>query len=167
MASRSLKPLYYPLVLLGLAGIGVGILQAASPSLLRSMLGQFSVFAPTGAGLTVMEKTPILAPQGTFTLSMAWANFTTSFFISFIALVMLAFVVVRQRSAEKTVFLVWTIVMLLAVLGQRRFGYYYAINAALLTGYFSWKMLDLAGLGKLLAKPREVVEEVKKFRKKS
>jgi dolichyl-diphosphooligosaccharide--protein glycosyltransferase len=161
MASRSLKPSYYPLVLLGLAGIGVGILQAASPSLLRSMLGQFSVFAPTGAGLTVMEKTPILAPQGTFTLSMAWANFTTSFFISFIALVMLAFVVVRQRSAEKTVFLVWTIVMLLAVLGQRRFGYYYAINAALLTGYFSWKMLDLAGLGKLL-----VVEEVKKFRKK-
>jgi dolichyl-diphosphooligosaccharide--protein glycosyltransferase len=78
MVSRSFKPFYYPLVLLGLAGIGVAILQAANPSLLRSMLGQFSVFAPTGAGLTVMEKTPILAPQGAFTLSMAWANFTTN-----------------------------------------------------------------------------------------
>jgi asparagine N-glycosylation enzyme membrane subunit Stt3 len=56
--------------------------------------------------------------------------------------------------------------MLLAVLGQRRFGYYYTVNAALLTGYFSWRMLDLAGLRKLLAKPREAVEAVKKFRKK-
>jgi len=166
MASRALKPVYYPLVLLGLAGIGLAILHAANPSLLGSMLHQFYIFSPSGASLTVMEATPILAPQGTFTLSMAWANFTTSFFISFIALIMLAFVVVKQRSADKTVFLVWSVVMLVAVLGQRRFGYYYAINAALLSGYFSWKMLDIAGLGKLLTKPREVVEAVKKFKKK-
>jgi len=36
----------------------------------------------------------------------------------------------------------------------------------LLTGYFSWKMLDIAGLGKLLAKSKEVVGAVKKFKKK-
>jgi len=113
-----------------------------------------------------MEVTGLLFPQGTFTFGMAWANFTTSFFISFIALVMLAFALVKERSAHKTLFLVWNVVMLLAVLGQRRFGYYYAVNAALLTGYFSWKMLDIAGLGKLLAKPKEVVETVKKFKKK-
>jgi oligosaccharyl transferase (archaeosortase A-associated) len=166
MAGRSWKPVYYPLVLLGLAGIGLAILRAINPSLLRSMLAQFSIFAPSGAGLTVMEKTGILFPHGTFTLSMAWANFTTSFFIAFIALVMLAFVVVKQRSADKTLFLVWSVVMLVAVLAQRRFGYYYAVNAALLTGYFSWKMLDIAGLSKLLAKPKEVVEAVKEFKKK-
>jgi asparagine N-glycosylation enzyme membrane subunit Stt3 len=62
--------------------------------------------------------------------------------------------------------LVWSIIMLIAVLGQRRFGYYFAINAALLTGYFSWKMLDIAGLSKLLAKSKEVVGTVKKFKKK-
>jgi dolichyl-diphosphooligosaccharide--protein glycosyltransferase len=60
--------------------------------------------------------------------------------------------------------------MLIAVLSQRRFGYYYAVNAALLTGYFSWKMLDIAGLSKLLAKSKEVSKEVvgavKKFKKK-
>ena len=57
--------------------------------------------------------------------------------------------------------------MLLAVLGQRRFGYYYAVNAALLTGYFSWKMLDLVGLRKLLAKPKAVVETtIRKFKKR-
>jgi asparagine N-glycosylation enzyme membrane subunit Stt3 len=130
------------------------------------MFGLFGIFRESGAMLTVMEATPILFPQGTFTLSMAWANFTTSFFISFIALVMLVFAIVKQRSADKTFFLVWSVIMLLAVLGQRRFGYYYAVNAALLTGYFSWKMLDLAGLNKLLTKPKEVVEAVKKFKKK-
>jgi oligosaccharyl transferase (archaeosortase A-associated) len=167
MSARSWKPFYYPLVLLGLTGISLGILHAASPSLLGSMLSRFSIFAQTGARLTIMEATPLLAPQGTFTFSMAWANFTTSFFISLIALVMLVFALVKERSVHKTLFLVWSVVMLLAVLGQRRFGYYFAINAALLTGYFSWKMLDLAGLSKLLAKPKEVVETtVKKFKKK-
>jgi len=130
------------------------------------MLAAFGIFREAGAMLTVMEATPILFPQGTFTLSMAWSNFTTSFFISFITLVMLVFVIVKQRSADKTLFLVWSVVMLLAVLGQRRFGYYFAVNAALLTGYFSWKMLDLAGLNRLLTKPKEVVEAVKKFKKK-
>jgi dolichyl-diphosphooligosaccharide--protein glycosyltransferase len=56
--------------------------------------------------------------------------------------------------------------MLMAVLGQRRFGYYYAVNAALLTGYFSWKMLDIAGLRKLLAKSKAVVGAVKRFKKR-
>jgi len=166
MTARAWKPVYYPLVLLGLTGIGLAILHAINPSLLQSMLGRFSIFTPTGARLTIMEVTGILFPQGTFTLSMAWANFTTSFFISFIALAMLAFVVVKERSADKTLFLVWSVVMLLAVLGQRRFGYYYAINAALLTGYFSWKMLDIAGLSKLLAKSKEIVGAVKKFKKR-
>jgi oligosaccharyl transferase (archaeosortase A-associated) len=166
MAARGWKPYYYVLVLLGLTGIGLGILHAVNPSLLGSMLGRFSIFTPSGARLTIMEVTGILFPQGTFTLSAAWSNFTTSFFISFIALVMLVFALVKERSADKTLFLVWSVVMLLAVLGQRRFGYYYAVNAALLTGYFSWKMLDLAGLRKLLTKPKEVVEVVKKFKKK-
>jgi oligosaccharyl transferase (archaeosortase A-associated) len=166
MAARAWKPVYYPLVLLGLTGIGLGLLHAINPSLLGSMLGNFSIFTPTGARLTIMEVTGLLFPQGTFTFGMAWANFTTAFFISFVALVMLAFALVKERSAHKTLFLVWNVVMLMAVLGQRRFGYYYAVNAALLTGYFSWKMLDIAGLSKLLAKPKEVVETVKKFRKK-
>ena len=33
--------------------------------------------------------------------------------------------------------------MLLATLGQRRFAYYLAVNAALLTGYISWRFLKI------------------------
>jgi oligosaccharyl transferase (archaeosortase A-associated) len=166
MAGKALKPVYYPLVLLGLLGIGLAALHAINPSLLQSMLGRFSIFTPGGARLTIMEVEPLLFPGGKFSLQTAWANFTTSFFISFISFAMLAYVVVKEKGADKTLFLVWSIIMLLAVLGQRRFGYYYTINAALLTGYFSWKMLDIAGLSKLLAKSKEVVVAVKKFKKR-
>jgi len=159
MAGRALKPFYYPLALLGLAGIGLAAFHAINPSLLQSMLEKFSIFTPGGAMLTVMEVHPL-------TLGIAWVNFTTSFFISFISFAMLIYVAIKEKSADKTLFLVWSTMMLIAVLGQRRFGYYYAINAALLTGYFSWKMLDLAGLNKLLAKPKELVGAIKKFKKK-
>jgi dolichyl-diphosphooligosaccharide--protein glycosyltransferase len=166
MAGRALKPVYYPLTLVGLAGIGLAAFYAINPSLFQSMLSLFSIFTLAGAWLTIMEVQPILFPYGSFTLSMAWANFTTSFFISFISLAMLIYVAIKGKSADKTWFLVWSIIMLIAILSQRRFGYYYAINAALLTGYFSWKMLDIAGLSKLLAKSKEVVGAVKKFKKK-
>jgi oligosaccharyl transferase (archaeosortase A-associated) len=166
MAGRALKPVYYLLVLLGLLGIGLAAFHAINPSLLQSMLGKFSIFTPAGARLTIMEVEPLLFPGGEFGFQTAWANFTTSFFIAFISFAMLAYVLVRERSANKTLFLVWSIIMLIAVLGQRRFGYYYAVNVALLTGYFSWKMLDLAGLSKLLAKSKEVVTTVKKFKKR-
>ena len=165
MAGRAWKPVYYPLTLLGLAGIGLAVLHAINPSLFQSMLDKFGIFTPGGAMLTVLEVQPLLSPAGVFTLRIAWANFTTSFFISFVSFGMLIYVAVKEKSADKTLFLVWSIIMLMAVLGQRRFGYYYAVNAALLTGYFSWKMLDIAGLRKLLAKSREVVGAVKKVKK--
>jgi oligosaccharyl transferase (archaeosortase A-associated) len=167
LAGRAMKPVYYPLILLGLAGIGLAAFHAINPSLLQSMLSQFSIFKPSGAMLTVSEVQSLLFPNGTFTLSLAWANFTASFFIAFISFGMLIYVAIKEKSADKTtLLLVWSIVMLIAVLSQRRFGYYYAVNATLLTGYFCWKMLDIAGLSKLLAKPKEVVESVKKFKKK-
>ncbi len=159
MSGRGVKPAYYPLVMAGVVGIALVVLLAINPDLLRFMLRQFGIFAPVGAARTVLEMHPL-------SLQIAWSNFTTSFFISFVALAMLAFVTVRERSAEKTVLLVWCVVMLAAVLGQRRFGYYFAVNAALLTGYFSWKMLDLAGLSRLVARPREAVAAVTTMRKK-
>jgi dolichyl-diphosphooligosaccharide--protein glycosyltransferase len=159
MAGRALKPVYYPLTLLGLAVISLVTFHAINPSLFQSVLEKFSIFTPGGAMLTVLEVQP-LTPR------IAWGNFTTSFFISFISFAMLIYLIIKEKSTDKTLFLVWSLIMLMAVLGQRRFGYYYAVNAALLTGYFSWKMLDLAGLDKLLAKSKEVVGAVKQFKKK-
>ena len=159
MAGRAWKPIYYPVALLGLVGIGLAALQVINPSLLEYMLRQFNIFVPGGARLTIMEVHPLTA-------EIAWYNFTTSFFISFISLAMLIYFVIKEKSSDKTLFLVWSIIMLIAILGQRRFGYYYTVNVALLTGYFSWKMLDIAGLSKLMAKPKKIVETYKEFKKR-
>ena len=163
MARKAIRPFYYPLALVGLAGIGLAAFYAIDPSLLHSMLGRFRIFTPSGAQLTIKEVHPLLFPYGHFSLRIAWLNFTTSFFICFIALGWLIYRNIKEESADKTLFLVWSVIMLAAALSQRRFSYYYAINAALLTGYFSWRILDFAGLGKLKTKPEK---EVKKFKKR-
>ena len=170
MSGRALKPLYYPLALVGLAVIGLVALRFSSPYLFQYMRSLFGVFTPGGATLTIMEVEPLLFPQGNFSLAMAWSNFRFSFFIAFVSMGMLIYVTVKEKSADKILLLVWSVIILAAVLGQRRFGYYYTINIALLTGYFTWKMLDLAGLGKLMSRSvsrsKEVVKTVKKFKKK-
>ena len=158
MTRKATRAIYYPAALAGLVGISFAIFYAANPSLLHSMLSQFHIFTPAGASLTILEVHPLLLPYGHFSLRIAWLNFSTSFFISFISLGLLIYASIKEESADKTLFLVWSLVMLMAVLGQRRFSYYYAINAALLTGYFSWRILDFAGLKELLVKPKEAVK---------
>ena len=158
MVSKTVKPAFYPLVLVGLVGLGFAIFQAINPSLLHSMIGRFGIFTPAGAALTIQEVHPL-------TMQIAWANFTTSFFIAFISFGLIIYASIKQESADKTLLLVWSITMLIALFGQRRFSYYYTINVALLAGYFSWRMLDFAGLRKLLARPKEVITAVKKKKK--
>ncbi len=207
MWGKGLRPVYYPVVLVALGGIGLAALAVINPTLFQYIRGMFGVFAPSGATLTIMEVAPLLFPNGQFSLAMAWANFNTPFFIAVFAWFMLIYPAVKEKMIDKILFvawiivglitvgsqwffgwfiffgmliyfatkeegggkillLVWSIVILMALLGQRRFGYYYTVNAALLTGYFTWKMLDIAGLKKLLTKSREVVKAVKKFKKK-
>ncbi len=163
MVGKALKPAYYPLALLGIAGIALLIFWAIDPSLLHSMLDKLRIFAPRVAGgLTIQEARPL-------DIAMAWSNFTTAFFIAFVALVLLIYRAVKERSADKTLFLVWCVVIMVATLAQRRYCYYFTINVALLAGYFSWRVLDFAGLEKLLTKPREIVKTytTKKKKKKA
>jgi len=87
--------------------------------------------------LTVDEVQPLLLVGGRFSLSLAWGYFTTSFFLSFISLGILMYLIIKRGGADKTLFLVWSLVILAATLGQNRFAYYFAVNVALLTGYLS------------------------------
>jgi dolichyl-phosphooligosaccharide-protein glycotransferase len=157
MKSKAIKPIYYLPAILGLAGIVFAIFHAINPSLLHSMLRRFGTIMPNTTS-TIVEAHPLLFPYGGFSWDMAWLNFATTFFISFISIGWLVYLSVRKESGDKTLFLVWSIVMLAAVLAKRRFSYYYAINAALLVGYFCWRILDFAGLRELLSKPGEAVK---------
>ncbi len=167
MASKAIKVAYYPIALLSLGGISLAVFHAINPLLLHSMLGRFHMFAPVAASLAILETHPLLFPFGHFSLETAWLLFTTSFFISFVSLGFLVYASIKAESADKTLFLIWSILMLVAVLGQRRFGYYFAVNAALLTAYFSWRTLDFAGLRELLARPKEDVRIAEKTKRKA
>ncbi len=160
MASKQIKPAYYPLSLAGLGLAGLAILYLTNPTLLTTILAQFSIFAPTGnTALTTIEMQPFLFPIGYFTLAIAWGNFTTSFFLSFISLGILIYLVIKHGDAEKSLLVVWSLVILLATLGQRRFAYYLAVNAALLTGYLSWQALSLVGFKESIAQPVKAAKQ--------
>ena len=45
-----------------------------------------------------------------------------------------------ERSAGRVLLVIWSVVMLVAMVGQTRFAYYFAVNAALLMAYFCWRM---------------------------
>lgn len=158
---KGIKTVYYLPILIGIAVLGLVSLRIINPSLLSSMLARFSPFTPGGAALTIQEMHPVLYPFGDFSWDIVWFNFTTSFFISFIAIGLLVYDVLRRRMHDRLLFLIWSIATLAAVLGQRRFGDYFAISAALLMGYMSWRILVLAGINKLHSRAVESVESVK------
>jgi len=144
LVSRAIKRAYYPLALALLGGIGVGIFYIVDSSLFDSMMNRFSVFTPVGGMLTVAEAKGL-------SLSSAWDMFTTSFYLSLISLVVLAYFVVKEGDSGKTLLIVWSLIMLVATFGQNRFAYYFAVNVALLATYLPWRALNFVGLWKTSA----------------
>jgi len=115
--------------LLCLVAVGV-----ASPMVLGYAYRALDFVVPTGASLTITEMHPLFLPSGQFSARIAWTNFVTILPASLVSLVVLWHARRTERDPRMTLFIVWSLFMLAAVLFQRRFGYYYAINAAILTG---------------------------------
>jgi oligosaccharyl transferase (archaeosortase A-associated) len=175
MAVRSIKTYYYPLSLIVIAAIVIGILRAANPSLTSALWGNFlSVFAPGGGSTasTTMEMQPFLSPTGSFTTAVAWGNFTTSFFLikgipipgfGIISFVILLWLYIKQRGENENLlfFLIWTLIMSICTLVQRRFAYYLVVNMAVLSAYISWQIIWWAGLHKLAERSQKSLAEEK------
>ena len=168
MAGRGLKSFYYPVVLVVVGVAAVFVYHVVAPAMFNMAVTQFrSVFAPGGpTAATTIEMAPFLSPSGSFSTLVAWNNFTTSFFLikswpipgfAFISFGILIYLFIRQRGRqEHWLFLfVWTLVILVATLAQRRFAYYLVVNIALLSGYISWQAIWWAGLKKITERPAE------------
>jgi dolichyl-diphosphooligosaccharide--protein glycosyltransferase len=190
MVSKGIKPVYYPLTLLGFGLAGLAIFYIVSPDLLSSIISKFNYLAPKGTSLTILEVQPLLFPFGNLTLKAAWANFTTAFFLSFISLGILIYLIIRRGNSEKSLLVVWSLLLLaVTLLGQRRFAYYLAVNIALLTGYLStiiyyivrfiidylrgkstnymsWQSLEYADFDVLITRPAELSIRVPRKRAK-
>jgi len=168
LMARKLKPVYYPLALVGLGLAGLGALYLVTPSLVKTMLTQFSfVFFPSGVLLTTIEAQPLLFPGGQFSMAVALGNFTTALFFSLIALVVFIYLSIKQGSPEKTALVVWSLVILAATLGQRRFAYYLAVNIALLTGCLCWLVLSRTAFKESVTRPAREVGSRKAVRSRN
>lgn len=156
MSRYRLKSRYFPLFTVAFGLIGLGILWLCNPSIFKLMAAQFEIFWPKGTSLTVTEATPILYPLGSFTFSFAWEYFTTGLFLSLIGLGVLIYHACKSGEADKAFLVVWSLIILAATLGQRRFAYYFAVNVSLLTGYLSGLFFEFVGVKKSAAKSIDV-----------
>jgi len=161
MASRNIKPIIYPAAIIGLGLVSLAVLRIVNPSLLHSMIGPLNIFL-WPVGTTVLEMQPLLFPGGNFSWALAWGNFTTGFYLSFVSLGILVYLIIKRGETEKTAFVVWSLIILAATLSMRRFAYYFVVNVALLTGYLSWLVLDFSGFRKLAMKHADKPEESRK-----
>lgn len=149
MERQNISRSHYPFVLIGIGTVGLGSMYLFSPAMFGSLFMAFRIFMPVGEALTIAEVQPMFFRGGQFTLALAWVNFTTTLYIGLIAMVMLGYRVMREWRAPETLLLVWSIAMLLATASQNRFAYYFAVNLAILSGYFGIKLLEFGGWGAL------------------
>jgi len=152
MNRRDLNPYYYPMVLAAVAIIGFGLVSIVSPALFSSVtdLPSSVLSIKTGGSATVAEASSMLMrgtpPQLDIGRnSMVYGNFGNCFYGALLGVLVLGYYVVKRWKPEEILALVWTLVMLIAIYGQNRFGYYYAVNAALLSAYFGTKIIELSG----------------------
>ncbi len=119
--------------------VGSGILSLVAVNwIYPSFTSYLGAFIPSGStATTTQELRPILFPQGRFTLSVLWGNFTTTAILSTAAFVILVVSIIKDKGRDegKLLLVIWSVVMIALMLNQRRYAYYAVINIALLSGY--------------------------------
>ncbi|MHB8084843.1 MAG: oligosaccharyl transferase, archaeosortase A system-associated [Dehalococcoidia bacterium] len=151
MAGRKIRTLYYIVCLAALAMLGTLGLYIVNSQLLSAILDAISRVFVWAPATTIMEMQPLLLQQGQFTLLNIWSNYTTALLLGLAGLGLLFYSVVKKSTPLTILMIVWTILSLLSALALRRFAYYFAVNIALLAGYFAWWLLEKAGFGRTTA----------------
>ncbi|HMK48196.1 MAG TPA: oligosaccharyl transferase, archaeosortase A system-associated [Methanocella sp.] len=132
----------FPVALTGIGVAGLLVLFVAAPQIFALIMAGLKVFSPDG-GMTVVGEaiSPIFDQTGAINYTLInqrlWQPFFWTLPISMIAIAMLCFRVIKYNRPAEWLFLVWNLIMLLATFSQTRFSYYFAVNAALLTGYLT------------------------------
>lgn len=138
---RGYNPYYYPLFLGGFFVLGMLTVKTVLPQMYSAFMAAPTILftVNTGGTATIAEASSIFERPGMF-----WSNFPIAGFLQndsavlwlIIAILgVIVYRIARKQKAEDMLFLVWSIVMLVAMYGQNRWAYYFAVNAALLVGY--------------------------------
>ncbi|UCC17729.1 MAG: oligosaccharyl transferase, archaeosortase A system-associated, partial [Dehalococcoidales bacterium] len=167
MARKNWKSVYFPVTAIVMGAAGFGLFYLVFPDIVRMMLARFSIFMPEGAQLTTIEMQPLISASYGNAFAIVWNNYNTTFFIAIISMLVLLYYLYKQGKFETTLFLVWSIIILISNLSQRRFGYYYSVNLALLTGYLSWLVIDYARAHVFTEKVKQAIERAKNVKRKA
>lgn len=147
------KHFYFPITLVVISLGILGIAKLISPNIINLVFDSLKMFIGAGSSAqTTMELQPILSPTGQFTTAVVWGNFATCYLLAPIALVILTIQTFKNKFDG--LFIIWTLVILVITLMQRRFAYYLAVNFALLSGYLLWRFIAWFGQGKIAYKLR-------------
>ncbi|EKE01691.1 MAG: hypothetical protein ACD_21C00072G0014 [uncultured bacterium] len=135
----------YPLALAAIFILIVFILNKCFPQIYAHMRYALQLlFHPTPGMLTVSEVHPaIIGPDGKLTTQLFWRNLFWAMPLTITGLGFLAYRVYNNLRSAEVFLLVWTLTIIAATCAQIRFNYYLAINAALLSGYAAYFMLNL------------------------
>lgn len=143
---KKYKKYYFPASIIILSAAGIIAAKLFSASAYALMISVFSYFMKTGGGLTIAEASPLLSMDGQFSLYPVWYNFSTLGYISFIALAVLIYKAFsRENTPDKMFLIIWTLMIIWAMLQQNRFAYYYSVNAAILSAWVGIEILDMSG----------------------
>lgn len=123
-------------ILIAPAVIFFVILPFAAPDLFGHLSRILHVIQPKGGALTVAEVHPFFFTySGDFTLANAILNFGTLFLFAFIGIIYEAYRVAKDRSFLEFNLLLWAIAMFIALWGQNRFAYYFAVVTAIYSAF--------------------------------
>lgn len=144
IGSKELKWWYYPAIVAMISGIGIAALNILSPEFYQSLTSGLLYLLGSGAVLgMITEALPIIYDDG-LTLTPLWQSFVI---FSITALIGFGLVIKNaikgKYQPEMVFFIVWSLIVIVLTISQRRFAYLLSINIAILTGYLIIATFDL------------------------
>ena len=132
-----------------IAGLAVLMIVAAmifAPDLVRQVTSDLGRFRADPTRMAVLEARPLFLYTGNWQWLQPWTFFRSGFYFGAVALVALAFSLVRSRRLDHLLIVVFTAFAFVATVGQNRFGYYLVPATAVVIGWLSMRILDWGGV---------------------
>jgi dolichyl-diphosphooligosaccharide--protein glycosyltransferase len=157
----------FPVAIVGIAAIAIILLYLVVPGLFGILQYSLTQLIPSGGTLTIEEAYPTFIDRATGDISFGtlWAMYYWTFPAAILGLIFLIVRVFRTQRPAELMFLIWNLVMAWALLAQNRFTYYFAVNAALLTAYLAYEMLQIIDLDGLWAGFKKKVDSMETFQR--
>lgn len=148
LQKKNLTKWAFPGALIALGIIAVVAGSLISTEVYNAVVGVFSFFTRSGGATTIGEAHPFFSSGNYITTILT--TFAILAFVAFFAFFPVAYKAFKENRQERILFVVWTLIILWAMLQQTRFSYYFIVNVAILCGWAVFAAADAAGLKELM-----------------